>query len=385
MSCGRHAGPHVRILVLNYEFPPIGGGGGNAAASLCQALAVKGHDVQVLTSSAPGLARQEHRDGYRIRRVMTGRRSPFRASFFSMAAYIVFGLLPGLRMISRWKPAVLHAHFAVPTGALAYALSRLSGTPYILTVHLGDVPGGVPEKTGGWFRWVYPFTHRIWRAAAAVVAVSEYTKDLALKHYEVPIQVVPNGVRLPSSDALRAAVGDPPQLIFAGRFQPQKDLPLLVRSLAEIRQQAWRCLLVGDGPQADQVDRLIRELHLEQRVERTGWIEPEEVEARMLASDILVMPSRTEGLPVVAVQALACGLAIVASRAGGLAELVRDEVNGRLCPPNDQRCFTEGLLWCLEDSQRLAQLKRASRNMAERYDLQRIAIQYEQVLAQATQ
>lgn len=374
----------MRILVLNYEFPPIGGGGGSACASLCHALASKGHELWVLTSSAPRLAKSEVRDGYRIRRVATGRRSSFKASFLSMAAFVVFGLLPGLRMIRSWKPKVLHAHFAVPTGALAYLLARLTGTPYVLTAHLGDVPGGVPEKTGGWFRWVYRWTHRIWRGAAAVVAVSDYTRQLALAHYDVPIQVIPNGVRLPDPGDLKASVGDPPQLIFAGRFQPQKNLKLLVQALSAIRDMNWRCVLVGDGPEAGVVDRLIRECGLQQRIERTGWIDPAAVDAKLLASDVLVMPSRSEGLPVIGVQALAFGLALVVSRVGGLAELVQDQVNGRSCPPGDQACFVDGLRWCLQDTQRLAGLKRASRAKAELYDLSRIANEYEQVLTRAS-
>lgn len=373
----------MRILVLNYEFPPIGGGGGQASAELARALADRGHEIQVLTSSAAGLLRSEERDGYRIWRVPTGRRSRFKASLMDMAAYISMGLLPGWRLIRRWQPEVLHAHFAVPTGVLANLLARLTRRPYVLTAHLGDVPGGVPEKTGRWFRWVYRWTPRIWREAASVVAVSEYTKELAQGHYDVPIEVIPNAVALPNEKDLQQQVGDPPRLVFAGRFQPQKNLPSLVRALAEVKDLAWSCVLIGDGPEAEQVDRLLQAEGLLDRVERTGWIEPQAVEARLAASDILVMPSRSEGLPVIGVQALAYGLAFVATRAGGLAELVQDGVNGRACEVGDDACLVEGLRWCLESPERLLQLKRASRAMAERYDLAQIAERYEAILLDA--
>lgn len=373
----------MRILVLNYEFPPVGGGGGQACANLCRELAVRGHQVRVLTSAVPGLPRLREQDGYLVRRIATGRRSRFKASFLSMAAYIALGLLPGLRMIANWNPDVLHAHFAVPTGVLANALARLTRTPYVLTAHLGDVPGGVPEKTSGWFRLVYPWTPRIWREAAAVVAVSDYTKDLALQHYAVPIEVIPNGIALPPASDLRHGLADPPRLIFAGRFQPQKNLPMLISALAATRELDWQCVLVGDGPEAERVDRLIRLHGLTGRVERTGWIEPGEVEGELRESDILTMPSRSEGLPVVGVQALGLGLALVATRAGGLAELVEDRVNGRLCEPGDEAGFADGLRWCLEDGQRLLRLKAASRAKAERYDLTRVAEGYEQLLVGA--
>lgn len=373
----------MRVMVLNYEFPPVGGGGGRASADLSRALARRGHEIRVLTSSAPGLPGVEERDGYQIRRVLTGRRSLFKASFFSMGAYIVAGILPGLRIMAGWKPDVLHAHFAVPTGILANLLSRITRTPYLLTVHLGDVPGGVPEKTERWFRLIYRWTPRIWREAAAVVAVSEYTRELALLHYPVPIRVIPNGVELPASQDLRGAIGDPPILIFVGRFQPQKNLQLLIRSLTEILDLNWRCVLVGDGPEAEDLDRIILSQGLLGRVERTGWIDGEQAEAKLRSSDILVMPSRNEGLPVIGIQALAYGLAIVATRAGGLTELVQDRVNGRSCEVDDGQCLAESLRWCLQDRTRLLELKRASREMAEAYDLTRVAERYETVMSEA--
>lgn len=372
----------MKILVLNYEFPPVGGGGGRASADLCAALARRGHEVRVLTTWAPRLPRRESREGYQILRVFTGRRSPFRASFVAMGGYLVGGFLPGLRQVRGWRPDLVHAHFAVPTGVLAYAISRLTKVPFALTAHLGDVPGGVPEKTGGWFKFVYPFTPLIWEGAAVVVAVSAYTRELALNHYDVPIEVIPNGVRLPDTISEPLSVSDPPRMIFAGRFQPQKNLPFLVETLARVRDLPWRCTLCGDGPERGAVERLVVQHGLGGRIERTGWVSSEEVWQHLGESDLLVMPSRSEGLPVVGVQALAHGLAVVATRAGGLTELVEDGVNGRLCDVGDGACFEAGLRWCLEDRDRLRRLKGVSRSMAKRYEIDRVAQAYERLFDQ---
>ena len=186
----------MRILVLVHEFPPVGGGGGRVAEDICSKLAKRGHEVKVLTTHIKGLPYEEERNGFQIIRFGSLRTQPYRASFLSMAVYVLAGLWAGLRLISSFKPDVIHAHFAVPAGALAWMLSRMTGIPYVLTVHLGDVPGGVPEKTDEWFRWIYPFTPDIWRNASEIVAVSEFTRQLALKKYKEKIQVVPNGVDL---------------------------------------------------------------------------------------------------------------------------------------------------------------------------------------------
>ncbi|NIM94147.1 MAG: glycosyltransferase [Anaerolineales bacterium] len=375
----------MKILVLNYEYPPVGGGGGRACADLCGALVRRGHEIHLLTSHYRHLPRKEMVDGYTVHRIPCGRNSITRASFFSMAWFITAAYLPGMSLLRTWDPDVLHVHFAVPTGVLARRLSRRGHIPYVLTAHLGDVPGGVPQKTDRWFRFVYPFTHSIWKDASTVIAVSEFTKDLALKHYEVPIRVIPNGVELAEkSDSYEEVpIGEPPQIIFAGRFQPQKNLPFLVKSLDRIRDMQWQCLLLGDGPQWEEVKNEIHMRDLEERVRLGGWVSPEEVWDELGNSDILAMPSLSEGLPVVGVYALAQGLAIVANRAGGLGELVENGTNGRLCNVGDEDCFVEGLRWCLEDVERLRGLKKTSRAKAERYDIKKIAETYEAIFEEA--
>jgi glycosyltransferase involved in cell wall biosynthesis len=348
-----------------------------------QTLADRGHDLRVITSQAEGLPRSEQRDGFQIIRVPTGRRTWYRASFTSMARYVLSGFRVGLSQVREWRPELIHVHFAVPTGVLAYALRRLTGVSYVLTVHLGDVPGGVPEKTKRWFRFVGPMTPPVWRGAATVVAVSEYTRQLALRHYAVPIEVIPNGLLLPHESDPEP--GRPPRLIFAGRFQPQKNLPFLIDALAEISDLEWRCTLVGDGPEMAAVrDRLLAH-RLEARVELPGWIDGTEVDALLKDSDVLVMPSLSEGLPVVGVQALAHGVAIVASRAGGLTELVDDHSNGRLADIDDLDQFVESLRWTLADTNRLREMKTVSRARAAEYDVDRVASQYESLFKAVTQ
>lgn len=371
----------MKILVLNYEFPPVGGGGGQACADLCQGLAARGHELRVITTRVPGLPHFQNIHGYLVQRVLTGRRSRFRASFLAMTGYLIGAFLPAFRQALAWKPDLIHAHFAVPTGVLANAVSRLTGVPYVLTAHLGDVPGGVPEKTGRWFRRVYRFTPRIWRQASAVVAVSQYTRQLALEHYSVPIEVIPNGVTLQEGGPVHRQAGRPANLVFVGRFQPQKNLVFLIELLDRVRDLPWSCVLVGDGPSRGEIETTIRQKTLEGRISLTGWVDPSEAARQLEAGDLLIMPSLSEGLPVVGVQALAVGLALLVSRAGGLTELVEDGINGRSCPVGDATSFERSLRWCLEDPSRLEQMMQASRRLAARYDIRQVSAAYEAVFA----
>jgi glycosyltransferase involved in cell wall biosynthesis len=367
----------MRILVLNHEFPPIGGGGGRAAEDICLELSKQGYEIKVLTTHIKGLPLEEERNGYQVIRLTSLRTQPYRASLLSMAAYVLAGLWAGRRLIHSFKPDLIHAHFAVPAGALAWALSRMTGIPYVLTVHLGDVPGGVPEKTGGWFRWIFPFTRVIWKRANRIVAVSRFTRQLALKKYDVKIQVIPNGVDLETLKPGLIQLNEPPRIVFAGRFMEQKNPLQLVQTMNELKKLDWQCVMIGDGPLMQNVRQTVSELDLGDRFRFTGWIAPQDVLNWFDKSDILFMPSRSEGLPVVGVQALAKGLAIVASRVGGFVDLVDNGKNGYLIPQDDTDAFSTALLSLLSDSNCLLSFRHASLEKATYFELNHVVKEYE--------
>lgn len=370
----------MKILVLNHEFSPVGGGGGRAALDICRGLVKRGHKVMALTAHIKGLPRIENLDGIELIRLASMRREPFRADLIAMTSYVLAGLWTGYRLIRRDRPDVIHVHFAVPAGAVAWALFRLTGVPYVLTAHLGDVPGGVPEKTDRWFKWILPFTYPIWREAKKVIAVSEYTRQLALRHYQREIMVIPNGVEVEKLRPTEIAVNTLPCIVFAGRFMPQKNPLRVVEVLAELSHLPWHCVMLGDGPLMPQVQRAIIEKGLQERFTLPGWVTPEQVLEWFDKSDILFLPSLSEGLPVVGVQALAKGLAIVASQVGGLTELVEAEKNGSLHSPEDSHSMKLGLSRLLEDRQRLLNARLHSLSKAQAFDLQGVIASYERLL-----
>ena len=367
----------MRILVLVHEFPPIGGGGGRVAEDICGKLARRGHEVKVLTTHLKGLPYKEERNGFQVVRFGSLRTKPYRASFLSMAIYILAGLGVGRRLIGRFKPDVIHAHFAVPAGALAWMLSWVTRIPYVLTVHLGDVPGGVPEKTDEWFRWIYPFTAHIWRHASEIVAVSEFTRQLAMKKYKQNIRVVPNGVDLTALRPTQISLNDPPRVVFAGRVMEQKNPLQFVHTLNELKELKWQAVMIGDGALVPDVLCAIEKFGLQDRFHLTGWIDPQEVLRWFDRSDILFMPSRAEGLPVVGVQALAKGLAIIASRVGGFVDLVDEAKNGFLIDSADASKFSTSLSGLLSDPTSLLSFRTASLEKAAAFELEQIVKEYE--------
>jgi glycosyltransferase involved in cell wall biosynthesis len=373
----------MRILVLNYEFPPIGGGGGQVAADLCRYLARFGHDIRVQTSRVRGLPAKEVRDGYVIYRTWSGRRQAHTCTVPEMGGFLAANLIPALRHAFAWRPQVIHVHFAVPTGVLAWIIRRVIGIPYVLSAHLGDVPGGVPTQTDHLFRWLKPFTVPIWRDAASVTAPSGYVAELAWHAYGLAVTTVPNGVEMDSLHPLPPMVHTPTRLVFAGRFNPQKNLIFLLEVLEKVRDLDWRLDLVGDGPLRSELETLSRRLGLAGRVHFYGWVAPEAAITIMRQSDILVLPSLSEGLPLVGVQALGLGLALATSDHRSLKDLVQDGVNGFTCPVDDAEAFARRLRDLLTAPHLLLAMKRASRELAPRFEAGRVARQLEALLLAA--
>lgn len=373
----------MRILVLTHEYPPIGGGGGRVAQDICRGLTERGHELRVLTAQCNQSIKTISEESIKVIRLKSGRRQAFRADLRAMFGFVWASFFEGLKQIKTWKPDVIHVHFAVPAGVSAYWLHLFTKVPYIITAHLGDVPGGVPEKTNRWFRWIYPFTPLIWRKAAGIAAVSEFTKDLAQKSYDVNIEVVENGVDLKGLDPGIISINNPPRIVFAGRFAPQKNMAQLLTVLVSITDLDWKCDLIGDGPLFNEIKSEITSHNLDDRITLTGWLTPEQVIEHYRHSDILLMTSLSEGLPVVGVQSMAMGLALVLSRVGGCVNLVEEGRNGYLLNPEDTAEFEEALRKLLLNPDRLLSFRLASRQLADRFSLDRSVTKYENLLQKA--
>ena len=375
----------MKILVLCYEYPPLGGGGGRVAQSIATEMVKRGHEVRVQTAALGWRSVREQIDGVEIYRTASGRCAPDTCRVHEMAAYCATSFCPTLRHIREWKPDVIHAHFAMPTGLLAWAVHRLNGVPYVLTAHLGDVPGGVPAQTDTLFKFIGPIARQVWSRAAAATAVSSFVQELAERAYGRKVERILNGIDL-GGDGGRwpvAGVSTPPHLVFVGRFSEQKQPRLFTEALAQLGAQAWRATMIGDGRHRPAVEESIARHGLGQRVQLTGWRAAPEVQSVLAAADVLVMPSLSEGLPVAAIEALKHGLAIVASDIPGLRDVLTDGVNGRVFPVGDTAALAQRLGALLADHETLLAMKRASWEKARSFDLTRIAGEYERVLRRA--
>src|SRR6266487_2740390 len=131
--------------MLNYEYPPLGGGASPITGALAEQLAVAGHDVDVVTMEFLGLPRFEEHGRLRVYRVAAVRRSQVRASTREMLSYLPSALNRSLTLTRERPYDLIHSHFVIPTSIVAALLRRVRGLPSVITIHGSDVPGYNPD------------------------------------------------------------------------------------------------------------------------------------------------------------------------------------------------------------------------------------------------
>jgi len=371
----------MHILIINSEYPPIGGGAGNASANIARCLASLGHDVTVLTAHFADQPHIEIQNGVTIYRIRALRRRQDRSTALEQLAFIISASLRTFSLIRQIKPNATLAFFGMPSGAVAWLLKKMYRIPYIVSLRGGDVPGFRPYDFKTFHKLIGPFLRVIWHQADAVIANSNGLRDLAIafdSHIEIPI--IPNGV-----DGLQykneSREWSPAQLFSVGRIVHQKGLDLGLRALAQLKDLEWEWHIAGDGPQLDMLKSLSQELNISDRVKFLGWQNREELTQWYHRSNLFLFPSRHEGMPNAVLEAMSSGLPVVATRIAGSEELVLDGVTGLLVNAEDVDSLRDGLRRLIVEEKIRMQMGQASRQRVEtEYSWENVARQYSEKL-----
>ena len=343
----------MKILLLNSEFPPIGGGAGNASANISRHLVDLGHQVIVFTSRYAHLPAHEGWHGVQIQRIPSLRRHQDRSGLLEQVSYILVGCLKVGRLIRDFQPDVVLAFFGIPSGAIAWWVKVKYRIPYMISLRGGDVPGFRPYDFALYHRLVGPFLRVIWKNAASLVANSRGLRDLSLKFEpHARIDLIPNGVDLEEYSVMDRK-WMPPRLLTVGRLVYQKGFDLAARALSDLKDLEWKWIIAGDGSFRQELNSLCLDLGISDRVIFAGWQSRSQLKELYRDANLFVFPSRHEGMPNAVLEAMGSGLPVVASRIAGNEELVVHGETGLLVPGESIAELTSALsLLILDDESR---------------------------------
>ena len=371
----------LKVCMLTTGFPRFAGDlFGSFIFDLAAYLTRRGVRVEVIAPHAHGFPGREEMSGVRVRRFRYalpaalerlayggGIPSNLKSSVWArlLVPFFLLGfLLRAARMVGRSQ--VVHCHWTI-CGLIGYLATRGRRRPLVLTVRGSDVhlfSDGLMGK----------LSRRIWRSMDVIIAVSE---DLgrALEEKGVErsrIRVVYNGVREEfkpgSREAARQKLDLPPTrfiALFLGILAPVKGVEVLLQAVEKTAAPDLLQVLVGDGPLRAELEQQAREGGFESNVHFAGQRPREEIVDWLNAADLLVLPSFSEGRPNVVLEAMACGRPVVASRVGGVPELVCDGVTGLLLPAGDSAALSAAIRGLMGDRDRLRTMGTAARECVE--------------------
>lgn len=374
----------MKVVMVSPNFHPYVGGAERQALELSKALHSQGIDVSVLTRSRPGLPKSQTLDGVRIYRLFAPGGYP---SIGFMAA--VFGWL--WSHSSEWD--VVHAHLAGSHALPAALMAKLLRRPAFVKIGGGRGIGEVAVSTRsvrGRLKWR---TLR-WLRPRLVAVTADLADELAEHDVDLPVSIIPNGVDTERfkpapqeiKESLRQQSLDWPRglsFIYAGRLAPEKRLGDFIGAFAEALKRtsvSAHFILAGEGPE---------EPGLRETAEKAGLLEKgvhfrgavDELEQKIYPmADVFVLPSESEGLSNALLEAMSCGLAVIASRVGGTVQVVEDGQSGILFKSGDREEMTrsiERLLRRPEDVHRMG--VRAREIILAGYDLRRVASRYREL------
>ena len=374
----------MKILMLNYEFPKLGGGGGVVSSYLAQELA-RHHSVDVITSHYKGLPYYEAIGTIRIFRIpVLMRTSISTATLISMITYPVGAIIQGIRLFRKNRYDVINTHFAVPTGPVGLVLSYLFKTPNILSLHGGDIYDPTKRLSPHrhfLLRWV---VRLVLRCATRVVSNSSLVRQKAESFYRVyGIEVVPLGMPQIDCDASsRRALGLDEHDIFivsVGRLIPRKGFAYLLKALACISDKRVKLLLIGNGPQRKALEGLSRSLGIADRVHFLGTVFGDKKYQYLLNSDIFVLPSVYEPFGMVLLEAMQCGLPIVATNVGGHVDFLQEAKTGYFVAPCDEKALAEKITLLISQPHTRDKIAQYNRGYVSNFHIQKAAQKYEQL------
>ena len=329
----------MKILIINYEFPPIGGGAGNATQNIAKELARQGHKVLALTTYFQGLSEREINDGYEIVRVHSQRKHVNRSNPIEMLHFVFRAIREGGEAVKKLSPDITISFFALPSGLVAYWLKRKHNIPYVLSLRGGDVPGFLPKNLKWWHIFSSPLTSLVWKHANAIIANSIGLKELAEKtaqRFGKRVECIQNGVDTKLFSPSRHKISGDFKILFVGRLIEQKGAKYLLNAVAEILREKKIlprkvfCDIVGDGPLRQELESLSKSLRVDSIVTFHGWVVREKLPTIYQQADVFVLPSFDEGMPNVILEAMATSLPIIATDIKGNNELVQSGANGFL-------------------------------------------------------
>ena len=381
----------MRILFCNYEYPPLGGGGGVINALLAGEIA-KRQEVTVLTSQGMGLPAESIENGVRVVRApVFFRRQEAVANHLSMLAFIPSGINVGRNLMKTNQFDLINTHFVLPTGPVGDFLARFAGIPNVLTLHGGDLYD--PTRLISTHRqpllrmWI----RHLLRRSNLVVGQSTNTLENMRRFYTPEIEGirVPLGIERPKVGAAPrerySCTEDETLFVTVGRLIARKANHQLISLMEILRKEKVRLLIIGTGPEEQSLKEKCLKADLGNQILFLSQVQEAEKFRILQMCDIYVSTTQHEGFGLVFLEAMACGLPIICYDHGGQTDFLHDKKTGYLVSLNNTDLFNRRCQLLIRNPRLRKTMGENNKRLVEEFYIDQCAMRYESIFNEVLQ
>ena len=376
----------MRILMLNNEFPPLGGGTGTVNRAVLEYFSrVPGLEVDLVTSALGKFFEEKlFSDRIKLHKVPVRNKNIHHSSNRELIEYSSRGFRLALKLHRQQSYDLCFAWSAVPAGAIALALRKIVGLRYLLRVCGPDIPG-FEQRYQAIHILIGPLIRQILRGAERVIAKSQREIELihAADSQVFRCLLIANGVDADRFRPIHVVPDDGPlKLLCVGRLIERKGQHHLIDAIKRLADQGIdvRLDLVGTGDARSANEAQVARLGLGEHIRFLGYVPREEIAQHYAAAHVFVLPSYNEGMSVALLEAMASGLAVLVTPTGGTPELVEDGINGKIFNWADVDHLSTLLRDLAMDRSTVRRMGQASRLRAGSFSWDRTANRYWEVL-----
>jgi len=330
----------MKILILNYEYPPLGGGAGIITMHIAKNFAKRGNIVVVVTAWYNGLSEIEPiNNNLEIIRLKSKPKFMHRSFPLEMYSWMKMANKFLSTYLKNNRFDICLANFSIPGGYVAKNIKKKFGLPYCILSHGHDIPWYYPRQMFFYHLILYFIIRSVCLKSLLNFVQTTFMKQnidrftgKRLNHKNI---IIPNGIE-PFKNLLNDRAKQPFTIIFVGRFVNQKDTFTLLKALKELKRMdiPFRLFMVGDGPLRKKMEKFVKKNDFKDTV-FTGWIPQEQVQSYYQKSHIMVTPSRAEGMSIANMEALAAGVFLITTPVSGNREMLSYCKNGVLVEPEN--------------------------------------------------
>ncbi|MFP4663732.1 MAG: glycosyltransferase family 4 protein [Bacteroidales bacterium] len=331
----------MRILMLNYEFPPIGGGAGEISRQIAQGLSGYGHEVHVLTSGMGDEPLSSVENDVQITRLRSKRKHIYQSNPREMLSWMRMAKVFLRKYLQNNPYDLCFAHFALPGGDVAYSMKQEFDLPYVVMSHGHDIPWFFPKQMFLYHALTYQWIWKIVINSRGLFVQSDAmeinARNFLGRKHEALIHQIPNGWDAEFFYPGKKKRDGIFRLVFPGRLVKQKDPFTLLKGVLHSNKDIpeLQVQVLGDGPLRKKMESYVQNHGLADTVLFEGWVSKERMREAYQQADLVVLPSLNEGMSMATLEAMACGAYLLVTNVSRNADLIEEGVNGELIAPSD--------------------------------------------------